>query len=163
MIDPKLVARFMRKVKIDGPTPSHHPDLGACHVWVGSTDDDGYGRFWIDGKSYLSHRVAFFIAEGRWPEPQGLHRCDNPSCVRRDHLFEGTRADNMRDKVSKGRAFTGDHRGEQNARAKLTADDVLAIRAAATAREPQSSIARRFMITVPYVSQIVRRETWKHI
>jgi hypothetical protein len=32
-----------------------------------------------------------------------LHHCDNPPCVRPDHLFLGTAKDNSDDKIRKGR------------------------------------------------------------
>ena len=32
-----------------------------------------------------------------------LHRCDNPPCIKLDHLFLGTCKDNTRDAMSKGR------------------------------------------------------------
>lgn len=99
---PRHVAeRFVTKVDVNGPTMPHMAT--PCHVWTGLKSKQGYGRLHAFGRIHKAHRVAFFIAEGRWPEPCALHRCDNPPCVRRDHLFEGTNADNVADKVSKGR------------------------------------------------------------
>lgn len=71
-----------------------------CWVFGGWLDKKGYG--WISHKA--AHRVAWEAANG--PIPNGIfvcHRCDNPSCVRPDHLFLGTQRDNMRDASSKGR------------------------------------------------------------
>lgn len=78
-----------------------------CHEWTGSRNSHGYGYFRRDS----AHRWAWRFAHGA--VPPGLfvcHHCDNPSCVRPDHLFVGSQADNMQDAARKGRIrnrFTG--------------------------------------------------------
>lgn len=87
---------------------------GDCWVWTGATDKDGYGRFnaHIEGRRCSrASRFAYWLATGINPgELWVLHRCDNPPCVRPDHLFLGTAADNNADMVAKGRDYypTGD-------------------------------------------------------
>lgn len=104
-----LAARFTTHVNINGPIPAHLPELGPCHVWIGATDDHGYGVVGFRGRGEKAHRVAFFLSEGRWPSPCGLHRCDNPPCVRRSHLFEGTKKDNSQDMAAKNRHGSAVH------------------------------------------------------
>ena len=79
-----------------------------CHEWNGATDPQGYGRVNVDGKNSHAHRVAWKLANG--PIPEGIsvcHRCDNPPCCNVGHLFIGTNADNVADRVAKGRTFNG--------------------------------------------------------
>lgn len=38
----------------------------------------GYGLIWVGGRHEKAHRVAYFLAQGAWPEPFCLHDCDNP-------------------------------------------------------------------------------------
>jgi hypothetical protein len=64
----------------------------------------GYGKFAYEGKVIDAHRLSWLLHFG--PIPEGMlicHRCDNPPCVRPDHLFLGTRADNTHDMDAKGR------------------------------------------------------------
>ena len=78
--------------------------MDACWVWEGVRDKDGYGRVWIDGHYYRAHRVVWEDEYG--PIPDGIlvcHLCDNPPCVRPDHLFLGTQKDNIADMLEKGR------------------------------------------------------------
>lgn len=83
---------------------SHVRKTRACWVWTGATVPGGYGRFrGEDGSLVVAHRFAFAIFVSDPGEQLVLHRCDNPPCVRPDHLFLGTHGDNMRDMRAKGR------------------------------------------------------------
>lgn len=102
-----LAERFWEKVNKAGPTM---PNMESpCWVWIGSTFGIGYGHIRIGGerKSLPTHRVAWFMHYGVWPNPFALHRCDNPACVRWEHLFEGDHIANQKDKVAKGRQAKG--------------------------------------------------------
>ena len=76
-----------------------------CWVWVGSKVR-GYGTFYVCGVGHRrAHRWIFEQVRGDiLPGNVICHRCDNPSCVNPDHLFQGTQADNLRDMVAKGRS-----------------------------------------------------------
>lgn len=74
-----------------------------CWEWQGARTPKGYGLIRLDGGLVYAHRVSWLLAKGDPGELHVLHHCDNPCCVRPDHLFTGTRADNMQDMVRKGR------------------------------------------------------------
>lgn len=92
--DVVLVARFRARVRVSSE----------CWEWTGGRYWDGYGHLRHMGRSLKAHRVAWELFCG--PIPAGLsvlHRCDNPPCVRPDHLWLGTQSDNIKDMVNKGR------------------------------------------------------------
>ena len=79
-----------------------------CWEWTAGRSTGGYGQFklYINGRhrTINAHRAGWLLFKG--PIPDGMevcHRCDNPPCVRLDHLFLGTISDNARDMVAKGR------------------------------------------------------------
>lgn len=75
-----------------------------CKEWVGSKDAKGYGYVRFEGKTQRAHRVAWTSANGAIPDKlHVLHQCDNPSCCNPEHLFLGTNANNVADKMAKGR------------------------------------------------------------
>src|SRR5258708_37208051 len=87
-----------------------------CWFWTASTWD-GYGRF----EGTRAHRYSWTLHTGK-RVPKGLcvcHSCDVRACVNPKHLFLGTRADNNRDMVRKGRERHPGSPGEENSRAKL--------------------------------------------
>lgn len=90
------------------------------------------------------------------------HKCDCPSCVRPDHLFLGSIADNMADKVKKNRQA----RGEKNNKAKFTTEQILVIRARYVRNSKEHgtvAIARDYGVNPRAINNIVRGIVWKHI
>ncbi len=75
-----------------------------CELWRGAHDGDGYGLIKVDRVLRRATRVAWEAAYG--PIPVGLsilHACDQPACVRVDHLMLGTQRANIQDMLAKGR------------------------------------------------------------
>lgn len=107
----------------------------------------------------LAHRVSWILNVG--PIPKGmcvLHKCDNPRCVRPDHLFLGTKADNTADAIAKDRL----QRGERSVKARLTADQAREIYA--RFRDEQisaSDLGAQYGVHGQTVWHIVRGRTWK--
>lgn len=75
----------------------------ACWEWSGSRNGQGYGLFWNGKRNIGAHRFAWMLMHGDPGQMNVCHKCDNPPCVRPDHLFLGTTADNVRDMWVKGR------------------------------------------------------------
>lgn len=148
-----------------------------CWIWNACIQKGGgYGLFAMEGKLQLTHRLSWKMHNG--PIPKGLfvlHHCDNPPCVRPDHLFLGTQKDNMRDKVEKGREARGDRhgmrtrpdrvpRGERNGCAKTTDEEVVEMRERYAAGEiSQPQLARQYGLTQATVNDILTGKRWQHV
>ena len=130
---------------------------GDCWLWTACLTRGGYGCFHIYGARVRAHRYSYEMANG--PIPAGkivMHSCDNPACVRPDHLSVGTHADNMADMVEKGRSQIG----ETNSQAKLTEADAIAIK---TDTRLHREIASDYGISIQLVGNIKNRKRWRHI
>lgn len=134
---------------------------GDCWEWP-SINGAGYGQVWFDKKIRLAHRVAWELTHGPIKNDGSYHgicvchRCDNPRCVRPDHLFLGTHKENLSDAGRKGRmrGLTG-VKGEQHPKSKLTDAQRAEIRSL-RGREKQGLTARRFGVSQACISSIQR-------
>lgn len=149
--------RFWRKVR----------KTARCWIWTAAANDMGYGKFSIGRKfqNLYAHRVAWMLAFGQIPNGLCvLHRCDNTSCVRPDHLFLGTQLDNVRDMHAKGRARFGVTCGEDHKGSKLTTKQVQEIRARFTGRLGEKvALAREFGVSAPMITNVVTFKNWRHV
>jgi hypothetical protein len=131
-----------------------------CWLWTGKphrSDAWGYGRLTVNGKTIKAHRFAYILAYGDIPSGMLVrHRCDNPLCVRPDHLLLGTDQDNIDDKVSRGRQAKGERVGS----AILSDANVVEIRAIYERGEShQAGIARLFGVDRRTINRIVHYQS----
>lgn len=155
--------RFWLRVNKNGPIA---PNLGTpCWLWTGGTNDLGYGRCSVDNQHWLTHRYAWYLEHGEFDLSLAIcHGCDNPPCVRPDHLFSGTRADNNKDMFDKGRAAIVSLPGVKHPQARLTEESVREIRAKyATGNYAQTVLAKEYGVKQAQISSIVRGESWRHL
>jgi hypothetical protein len=136
-----------------------------CWPWRRHCDTGGYGVIGIGGRLIKAHRVAYAIAYGHTPGDMCvLHRCDNPCCCNPAHLTLGTQQDNIADMVGKGRVRTRPRFGEENPGARLTEEQVRAMRAQrAAARTPYYVLARQFGVSTMTVLRACKGESWAHL
>lgn len=102
--------------------------IGGCWWWCGAISSTGHGRATIVGRRQVGSHVLAWVAAHRRLVPAGLvvrHLCDEPSCVRPEHLDIGTQLENIDDRVSRGRQHGGDTRGPAG-RARAARDWLLA-------------------------------------
>jgi hypothetical protein len=159
---PCQAQRFWNHVDKNGPVV--RPELGPCWLWTAFRMPSGYGRFLVgsrlDGSRTcaLAHRVALVLSGRKLRKGAvGMHRCDNPPCVRPDHLVDGSTAANNADMRAKDReAF-----GERHGRSKLNQEQVAEIRRQRNAGVRIAVVATHFGISQAQVSRIANWKKWR--
>lgn len=135
-------------------------DADSCWVWNAALMN-GYGWFLLNKEQgpKFAHRVSAFLSgliTDINSELHVLHKCDNPKCCNPSHLFTGTNADNVADKVAKGRTKWKAQHGESNGMSKLTSKDVEFVKNLYKNGDlSQSSLAKMFCVKQPHISRIV--------
>lgn len=136
--------------------------MAECIEWPGARFKTGYGAIKRNGRTQRVNRWVWEQANG--PIPPGkcvLHHCDNPPCYLLAHLFLGTKAENNADMAAKGRARKVPQPGETNPYAKLTAVQVVEIRAALAVGEVQRQIAQRYGVSTSAITAINTGQNWR--
>lgn len=132
-----------------------------CWLWTGARNDFGYGLLvWGDHQT-RAHRVSYEIHVGPVnPDDVVRHDCDNPPCVNPEHLQVGTHADNVNDKVSRGRARGNPSCGEEHNQAKLTWEAVDLIREQRAKGQTVTALAKRYGVSRAAIRKAVQGKTW---
>lgn len=156
-----VISRFMKFVEVNQST--------GCYEWNGAIQSNGYGRFSAFGRTMYAHRFSALIKVGILnSNKDACHLCDNRKCVNPDHLFIGTRKENMQDAVRKNRQAKGSslsilHSGEKSYLSKLNNEKVLDIRKKHSDGIPTKSLSSLFGVSCDNIRRIVRRDTWRYI
>lgn len=139
--------------------------LGSCWEWAGSVNAKGYGQFSVEKATpKLSHRLSYEYAFGPFRKTLCVcHKCDNPPCVRPDHLFLGDRSANNMDMLAKGRARGGSLPGEKSPTSILTDRQVSEMRALFSFRGGAKEAAREYGISATQAWRIISHKSWSHI
>lgn len=134
-----------------------------CWEWTGPRTGR-YGSLTLGRLKIYTHRFSFGFHTGFLSSVKCvLHECDNPFCVRPDHLFEGTQTDNVYDMVKKGRN-RGRHNGTSYSRSRrmFSEDQIREIRLKYNSNEfTHRSLATVYNTTHSVIAKIVRNEIYK--
>jgi hypothetical protein len=156
-MDDKLIAFFWKRVN----------KTATCWLWTGGKGIFGYGILGIKPR-YHAHRFSWYLAYGQIADPSlcVLHKCDVPACVNPDHLFLGTRQDNMKDCIEKGRfnlSKYSSHPGESNVTSKLNNEKVRRIRQLRAEGMRVKEITAVIGVSLAAIEDVLYGRTWTHV
>lgn len=150
----RFIERFWQRVSKAGEND--------CWEWNRGKTGNVYGQLRIaNNQAFGTHVFSYILHKG--PVPAGLwvlHTCDNRRCVNPNHLYAGTPLQNMRDCSNRGRLKVPELRGERCPAAKLTEDDVRAIRKASGTNK---ELGEKYNVHSSLISCIQRRVIWKSV
>ena len=150
------IKRFWSKIK----------KTDECWLWSTPTmDGGGYGMFFVGPSrrkprwSLKAHRLSWTLANGQIPDGlHVLHHCDVRACCNPAHLFLGTNADNVKDKINKGRMIVG----SKVPHAKLAEEDIPNIQKLHSGGMLMKNIATVYGVDPSIISRLINGFSWRH-
>jgi hypothetical protein len=147
ILTPKQVEHFYTHIEV----------TDTCWLWTGAIDNKGYG--YTSRPKLYAHRMSYYLFYSIDPNQMGvLHKCDTPLCVNPNHLFLGTFADNMKDRLSKNRQARG-----TNAKSSFCDEDAAVIKQSLVNGARICDLARYFQVNWRTIYDLKVGRTWNHI
>ncbi len=138
---------------------------GECWMWTGATVTAGhgyggrYGVLNVDGKNVLAHRLSYRLHiedPGRWVVG---HKCNQPTCVRPEHLYLTDYAGNTADAARDGLIANG----SDHYKALLTDEQVRTVRLLSERGHKIDDIAELFKVNRWVVTDVLRGRTYSRV
>lgn len=148
--DRELTDRFAEKVEVTDD----------CWLWKSSTNDQGYGTFWFEGRAVNAHQIAFRLSNGPLGDKQVNHHCDVKPCVNPDHLYAGTQSRNVEEVYERTDRTQSN---EENGNSKLSVEQVKRIKERLEGDESQREIASDFPVKRSTISNISTGKQWSDV
>lgn len=162
--DPLAVVR-KRAPHLSGPAELERilslPPTTDCICWPYSRNSTGYGRVWLNGALFQTHRIVCERVHG--PAPEGrtdaAHSCNNRACCNPAHLRWATPKENQADRIEHDTHL----RGLRHPGAKLSDEQARYI-IANPERLSQNALARQFGCSQSLIGLIKRGvvRKWLH-
>jgi len=132
-----------------------------CWEWTGCLHPTGYGLLQARelGRLKRAHVLSYEIHKGSLNGLWCLHKCDNRKCVNPRHLFAGTREDNTKDMINKGREASG----IKNGQAKLNPSMIVAMRQKRADGNIYRDIAKEFGVSTMAAFNAINRKNWSRV
>lgn len=146
--------KFWPKVNKRGPECVHPTlgNIGKCWDWIAGFSNTGYGSFRIFDATNNSHKVSWMIHFGEVPEGlEVCHKCDRRKCVNPQHLFIGTRLQNVLDMSRKNR----NDKDDEHWNCKIQKSELPVIFEMKIQGATQHEMARKFGVTQGHISDIL--------
>jgi hypothetical protein len=138
-----------------------------CWEWLGALGGSNYyGTVWWMGRNHHAPRLSWLCHFGELIPADMFccHHCDNPWCIRPDHLFIGPPKQNTEDMIAKGRdSFAWMSCGENNGHTHLTDEQVLDIRRKCAAGMTHNEIAEQYQVCRQTIDDINNGNRWTHL
>lgn len=129
-----------------------------CWPWMRACTSKGYGQLYVGDKPVRTHRIAYYLAYGKWPNI-ACHECDNPICCNPRHITDGTYKLNSKHALDRKRLPYG----VACKHTKLSEEQVRLIRQRYTSGEALEGIAKDYGVSCTSVCHIGKGRTWKQL
>lgn len=130
-------------------------DRGCYIVTSHRPANGGYPLYYLNGQQMHMHRALYMARYGEVGSLDVLHSCDDKMCINMEHLRAGTRGDNNRDRMVRGRSRP--RRGEENGMSKLKLDQILLIRESSV---PSRKLAKELGVCKSTINYVRSRQLW---
>lgn len=130
-----------------------------CIIWPYTRTWNGYGQISFNGRREVASRLVCELVNGKSDKLVCMHLCGKGhlGCVNPRHLEWGTYKQNAEMAIEHGTST----RGDRNSHAKLSVENVQAIKKAFVQGKSDSDLSKIYDVHSATISKIRKGETWR--